>query len=304
MIDYLCDVGELNLEDRLEYYCNIIRYHDRWEELTAADFEEIELWRKGASLYNPYLSKQKDLSSVYRMTDETTELSDKLTKCIESLFDYCQKEDLKVLFVTVPQARETIEEVKAYNTFNRMAAERGFPTLDLLNGVDVLNLDLTQDFYNEEHTNVHGSLKFTHYLSQYLMEHFGLQDKHNDENYRHWEEAFTRYYRTTSIFTLPFELDPNSHAYELPMAEGQSATTANGQVNLSWQDVPDAEGYTVFRKGPSIPWKEIGTTADTVYTDTDCNAGTEYQYIVVPYITQDNQTLYGNFPTIAVKAKP
>lgn len=304
MTDYLCDVGELALEDRLEYYFNIIRYHDRWEELTEAEFEELELWRKGASMYNPYLSKREDISTAYKTTDETAVLSDKLTECIESLFDYCEKEKLRVLFVTVPQARESIEDVEAYNTFNQMAQERGFPTLDLLNGVDVLGLDMTQDFYNEEHTNVHGSLKFTHYLSEYLMEHFGLTDKRNDDSYSAWQEAYTRYYRTASLFTLPIELDPDSRTDSLPLPDGLSTFAENGQVTLNWQDVQDAAGYTVFRKSPNVAWREIGSTTETVYTDTSCQAGTEYTYIVVPYRMNGSQKLYGNFLNSGVKETP
>lgn len=304
MTDYLCDVGELDLEDRLEYYFHIIRYHDRWEGLVPADFERAELWRKGASLYNPYLSKQENIAQAYLTTPETTILSEKLNACIESLLDYCEKEDLQVLFVTVPQARESLEEVKMYNTFNQMAQERGFATLDLLHNAQALNLDLTQDFYNEEHTNIHGSLKFTHYLSRYLIEHFGLKDKRNDESYSHWQKAFTRYYRTTSLYTLPFELDPHSRSYDLPSPDGLNAAANKGQVKVSWQDVARADGYAIFRKAPGVAWTQISVTGETSYTDTTCKAGTEYTYIVVPYITNEGQTLYGNFLTAGVKAKP
>lgn len=304
LTDYLCDVGDLTLEDRLEYYFHIIRYHDRWEDLLPADFQRAELWRKGASLYNPYLSKQQNISAAYLTTPETTALPDKLQACIDSLLDYCEAENLKVLFVTVPQARENLEEVKMYNTFNQMARERGFATLDLLHNIEELNLDTTQDFYNEEHTNIHGSLKFTHYLSRYLVQQFGLQDKRGDESYSAWQEAFTRYYRTTSLYALPFELDPHSRNYDLSVPDELSAVAKQGQVTVQWRPVDGAQGYAVFRKAPNVAWKQVTVTDQTSYTDTTCKAGTEYTYIVVPYTSGENKTLYGNFLNSGVKAKP
>ena len=38
MTDYLCDMYDMSLSERMEYFFPIIRFHSRWSELTKEDF--------------------------------------------------------------------------------------------------------------------------------------------------------------------------------------------------------------------------------------------------------------------------
>ena len=50
-------------------------------------------------------------------------------------------------------------------------------------------------------------------------------------------------------------------------------------VQVSWSQVPGAEGYHVYRK-VSGGWKLLSTETDTVYLDTTAESGTTYSYMV------------------------
>lgn len=62
---------------------------------------------------------------------------------------------------------------------------------------------------------------------------------------------------------------------------GLTARAANGSVDLSWDGVPDADGYRVYRYliegGEATP---LGTVADTRYTDATVVNGVKYYYAV------------------------
>lgn len=62
------------------------------------------------------------------------------------------------------------------------------------------------------------------------------------------------------------------------------AENANQGIKVSWEAVPNAEGYYVYRKTSGSSWKKIGSTADTSYTDSSSlSNGTKYIYTVRAY---------------------
>jgi hypothetical protein len=60
-----------------------------------------------------------------------------------------------------------------------------------------------------------------------------------------------------------------------------TATPGNKKVNLSWDKVEGAEKYIVKRsETKGGPYKEIGETNETSYTDSGLENGTKYYYVV------------------------
>ncbi len=66
----------------------------------------------------------------------------------------------------------------------------------------------------------------------------------------------------------------------LPLAspEGLSAEAIDGHVNLSWQLLPGATSYRVYRAAADGPAFYIANTSDLIFTDTGGAAGTQYKY--------------------------
>lgn len=290
---HLCQAAEFSVSEQAEFYFNIVRYHDRWDELEEEDLERAELWRKGVSMYSPYFAESEDISAVYKTTDTMAQLSEKQLSCIESLLDYCDREQVQAVFITVPQARASLQEVSMVNAFNAIVQKRGYPTLDLLNGVDDLKLDLTQDFYNTEHTNIHGSFKFTRYLSEYLMENYGFTSKWEDPAYSSWGRSLETYRLTVDRHILPFEWDGNNRI-GLPEVE-KLCYCRNSSIALSWQAVAGADFYKLYRKEAGGRWNEYATVTETGFEDTEVSADLRYSYAVVPCLQTDNGCLYGNY---------
>ena len=55
-------------------------------------------------------------------------------------------------------------------------------------------------------------------------------------------------------------------------------------VQLQWSDTGDAKNYRVYRYNPeSGSYKMVGDVADTTFTDTSLESGTEYKYKVRCY---------------------
>ena len=203
MTDYLCDMGELTLSERMEHYFPIIRFHDRWSELTADDFNAPKDQYKCGSTYTSFLSKSTDVSGIEYDFDIRDSLSENNTRGLNDLMDYCEQEQVKVLFVVVPQAVDDNERFSKQNVTVDMLEERGFDVLDLRRHTQEIGLDFTTDFYNEKHTNLHGSLKVTDYISRYLIENYGFEDKRGNQEYSDWTEAAGKYYEKIYDYLRP-----------------------------------------------------------------------------------------------------
>ena len=289
---FLAEKGSYSLSERLEFYFPLVRYHSRWNELQPEDFTYEVDGLKGTIHYASYLKKSFDLSSVYKTSVEENELPDTTLETLDSLLNYCDQENIRVLFVTVPQSRSS-EDRGTIDTLAELISERGYDVLSLLNTPERLGLDLEQDFYNERHTNIHGSIKFTQYFSEYLIEKYGFQDKRGQEEYRDWDEAYERYAELIAPYVLDFELEPGHRAYDLSAPASVKATAQDGTVTITWKAVEGADGYAIYRKGAS--WEQIAQVDGQSYSDEALEDDTTYVYTVVPFYETDGEKYYGNF---------
>ena len=194
MTNYLSDIGGLSFSEKIEQFFPIIRFHDRWSELTQDDFDRSEEQYKCGSTYKSFLSKVTSFSPVEYDFQTTENLPENMARGLTDLMDYCEDENVRVLFVIMPQALTEQERFFKQNTTVSILEERGFDVLDLRKHTEEIGLDYSKDFYNEKHTNIHGSLKVTEYISDYLIENYDFEYKRGKEEYSDWTEATEGYY--------------------------------------------------------------------------------------------------------------
>ena len=302
LIRHLTKTGDYSFSDSLEYYFPIIRYHNRITELEENDFGMELNGYKGSSVYSPYLNRSEDISKKYIITDNTSELTDKVLKVVDSMLDFCDEKELNVLFITVPQAKSK-GLVTRYNALNELLESRGYPVLSLIDKVDEIGLDTKIDFYNEAHTNIHGSAKFTYYLSEYLIENYGFKDKRENEEYKDWQTAYELYMKRAGAHILDVELDSVHRDYSLSVPKLKLSAENNG-VKIDWTESENAKGYTIYRKKTySGIWEKISDCENFEYIDTNVDKGNNYFYTVVPFTEKDSQRYYGNHSYSGEKIK-
>ena len=196
MIHYLSELGDYTLGERMEFYFPIIRFHDRWNDLYTFDFQKTKEPYKGSSSYNSFINNVTDCSGALWDFEERVPVSQQMEDGIIDLMNYCEEEDVNVLFVLTPQSVKDKVKRGQQNTLMDLVESRGFKTLDMNKvAATEMGLDLKVDFYNREHTNLHGSIKFTDYFARYLIENYGFEDKRGDENYSDWEKDTAKYYK-------------------------------------------------------------------------------------------------------------
>ena len=122
---------------------------------------------------------------------------------------------------------------KQLNRMHRIVEERGYPYYDLWKTVDEMQLRLDTDFYNNNHTNVHGAIKYTNLLAKYLKDHYGFTDKRGLPGWESWDKSVDIYTDFIAEYTLPFERELAERDYELAAPALNKIAVDNQTLTLS-----------------------------------------------------------------------
>ena len=287
--------------DQLEFYFPIIRYHSRWSELNTWDFTRKIDGLKGGHVDNTFLKTTIPVTEKYNIIYEEAELTAEQSAFLEEFLEFLDDSGHEVLFVSSPQALGDI--MKTYKRLNRMGKiiqEHGYPYLNLINLIDETGIQTETDFYNVTHTNVHGAIKHTDYLAQYLVDNYGFTDKRGQPGWESWDESVDLFTAEIAPYTLAFEREHAPRDYELDAPILKKVKVKEQTITLSWKESPNAEGYDIYRKSAASGEKDwtylTSTESDTLqYVDSDLNSETKYTYTVVPKIITDGIERYGNY---------
>lgn len=306
---------EIGWEERLEFFFPTIRFHNRWTKLTEKDFFEPLDGFHGSSHYGNFLGTSVDVTSNFRTTERTAEMSEIERDALDSLLEYCTAEKVNVLFLEVAGSGSDEYELAQVNFIRDVVEAHGYPTVSLQPSVKEIGLDTTRDYYNTGHTNIHAAIKITDYLSRYLIENYGFKDKRGDPAYSIWDASYAAYTEEyASVYTLDVEWEGEPRDLSLPAPELTGVTVNGAELTVNWESAPGADGYRIYRrlraKGDTDEPRELGWVAlDTVeanvlsYADPNREVGRTYFYTVIPYREKDGVYEWGNYDFSGVSGK-
>lgn len=285
--------------DKLEYLFPIIRFHSGWSTLKASSFDFELNGLMGAVSYPDFLQTATKAAKSILVTEGRAALTADQEEVMEELLSYCAANEVKVLFVFVPQVIKNEETLGQINTMTDLAKARGFDVLNLQTETNRIGLDVKTDFYNLLHTNVHGSIKYTYYLGQYLMQHYNFEDKRGNADFTDWDQAADSYLDIISKYTTDFELEHLPRDYGLWVSSPNVSVQGEG-FSVNWEEAEGAQEYLIYRKGTEKKdkhWKLLATVTQDVrsYEDGQIRKNEEYQYIVVPARYENRVVLYGSY---------
>lgn len=181
--------------DFMEYVFPLMKFHDRWNQVTAEDWEfaigEYQSVTKG---FNALV---KSCGIVFEGTDMA---KDKLPKkysetdydYLEKIIDLCRENGSKIVLFKTPDSTWTVQK---HNLIQKRAEEKNVPFLDFSEtGLFAeLGIHYETEANDEQHLNLYGAKKLTSYLGRYLTENYELTDIRETEMAKSFEEGFACY---------------------------------------------------------------------------------------------------------------
>ena len=302
-------------KEQLEQLLPFLIHHFRWDELTEGDFSR-SVFAKGAQGYTAFLNHIVDLSGRELAVPERAESRDLEMEVISDLLDELDRNQTRVLFLNPPQFHYSDEEYARMKSLLDLIEERGYPVLRAEQIMEETGFDLTQDFYDPGHTNIHGAAKYTHFVARYLQEHYGFSDKRGDPDYQDFDAAYEEYKPFFAPFVLDFEEKGSLRTDSLKAPELLSVEQDGQALKLTWSESPGADGYWIYRKcriasedgTTETAWEAIADveSGQLQYSDHTAGEGAAYTYTVVPYCLDDENgqiIRYGMFCYNGVSAE-
>lgn len=294
--------------EKLEFFFPIMRFHTRWKQLKFYDFNKKLNEYKNGLAYDPFFMNAIDVTSTYLITESETDINQKQKKILSNLLDYLDELKIKALFIASPQSLGVDNEFYGQiNYIGKIVQDRGHRFLNLINLIDIVNIRTNEDFYNGGHINVHGAIKFTDYLGNYLIDNYGFKDKRGLSGWESWNASADLYNDLISPYTLPLEREHDVRDYDLTASALNIVVAENKSLILSWIKSENADGYDIYRKAnfqEQKNWTYIASVDNNTFQfmDSCLISGVKYTYTVVPKKIIDKQTIYGNFDFTGISA--
>ena len=182
-------------EHFIDYVFPILRYHNRWQELSETDFEY--LFRTKPVTHNGYYMRLdvrpvEKLPAVRPLGDYS--FGDNAWRYLDKMADLCAAEGIALLLMKAPSLYphwydEWDAQVKDY------AARRGLRYINFLEHTEDIGLDYQTDTYDAGlHMNLSGAEKCAKWLGQILASDYGIPDRRGEAELRAiWAEKLSAY---------------------------------------------------------------------------------------------------------------
>lgn len=176
----------------------IFEYHDRWKSLRVEDFSlDIHYTYNNVMKgyrFNNNVQAVTSLDSYMKETDQVQTIPKINLLFLNMIIDTCEKAEIPVLLLSTPSPVNW--NMGKHLAVADYARDKGLTYVDL----NLQDLETPIDWKMDtrdagDHLNDAGALKVTHFLGNYLYDHFSLPDHRQDKDYLSWKESLSLYHQ-------------------------------------------------------------------------------------------------------------
>ena len=193
------------------YLSSLLRYHERWKEITSDDFEKKE-YVLGAELYtNPESwEAMENLPQVPDTVQEGPPI-DREMDYLEKIIALAESKGCKVVLLRLPHELSSVNEAN-FQKIVEYGGEKGIEVCDMMTDEFYSESGLQpEDFRDLKHLNIEGADKLSAWLGKYLVENDYVCDRRQDDMAKEWEIKVEKARREAGRIHL--QMKTNFHDY-------------------------------------------------------------------------------------------
>jgi len=188
-VRHYCKASGISFKDSIPLYLDLMYYHYNHGALASYKSWKWADNRSGNDvsrgwIYKGYEPRVRHISyedPTENLTNEAKKLNEDTQKLYEEIIAYCREKQVELLFVATPVVI-TQSESEGFNALAALAKKHDVPYLDVNRFYKEIGFDFARDFQDKHHTNLIGAGKFTDFLSDYLVSHYGLKDRRQNDD--------------------------------------------------------------------------------------------------------------------------
>ena len=188
-------LAESETQTLWSYLFPLLRYHDRWKELSWEDLDiQGKLCRsphtyRGQTPYYSITVYQKYDLSQWDESAAKKEVNAHSEEYLAKIAALLQEKGIPLLLVDMPRATPEYGRDLAYTELaERYQAD--YLNLAAPETMEAMGIDPTEDFYDATHLNATGAEKLSKYLGGYLTQRYDLPDRRGEGDMQRWDADY------------------------------------------------------------------------------------------------------------------
>lgn len=181
-------------ESLLSYVFPILRFHERWKELS---FEDLDYVFKNEPISDSGYLMRCDIKPMDTLPEPPVltdyDISEKCFSYLKRMKELCEKNGSELVLIKSPSLYP-----HWYDEWDKQIEEfakaENLRYINFLNSFEEIGLDMSRDSYDAGlHLNVYGAEKLSLYFGKYLADEFEFRE-HEDSTVRLWDEKCMAYH--------------------------------------------------------------------------------------------------------------
>ena len=171
-------------ESIIDYILPLLRYHQRWSELTSEDFDYMFKTKPQLS-HNGFLMRVDELGvntvpEAQPLADY--QFSENCYKYLDKMVELCQDNGVQLVLIKAPSLYPAW-----YDQWDKQmidyAKKNHIDYINFLDYIEEIGLDFQHDTYDAGlHLNLSGAEKLSNYFGDYLQSKYHIKDSRQDKN--------------------------------------------------------------------------------------------------------------------------
>jgi len=186
--------------DPIDYFLPMVRVHDMWSTMTAADLGEPEDNKKYPPQFRGGMifMREYDGDDDFEITPELWTPDDSDDTIPQANADYydkminlCRSKGITIVMLNMPRVEDAPNKAATWAAMENFFTSRGVKIYDYntYEAVQALGLDLHTHYRDETHLNWRGAFLFSEHFAQVLKADYSLPDRRGQ--YADWDKTYS-----------------------------------------------------------------------------------------------------------------
>ena len=180
-------------EKRVSLFFDLYIYHDRWKELTEADFEKLvpagaDHLKGHTAVDEVFPALEWSQEPFLNELSQSEEILEENMKDFDRIAALCREKGIDLIVTVNPTYSQYPQPV--YDRLEeRLTENEGVRVFDWRNGFEEMGLDVSKHLYDGGHLNQDGAKIFSAWTGRFLREQGYVPRAQTEENTLAWEAA-------------------------------------------------------------------------------------------------------------------
>lgn len=175
-------------DEKLDVFLEFPISHGNYSKISAKDYN-INTERYLGYYYSNNIAQLSDINSernmILSIADKST-ISLKSEEWLIKIIESCRQKEVDLILVNAPIPNYNEDLQKNVNYISDIADKYNVPFLDGCVNYNQIGIDYAEDSMDENHINYYGSVKYTKWICDYLINNFELPNRSSDKKYEYW----------------------------------------------------------------------------------------------------------------------